>query len=64
MQFSRIAFETWQLGGNCRRFDDDAAVKAIRRVRDLDANFFDPAQAIDEIVTTAVPVNGTSPESV
>lgn len=45
MQVSRIAFGTWQLGGDWGRFDDDAAIKAIRRARDLGVNFFDTAQA-------------------
>jgi hypothetical protein len=42
---SRIAFGTWQLGGDWGQFDEDAAVTAIRRARELGVNFFDTAQA-------------------
>ena len=42
---SRIAFGTWQLGGDWGRFDEAAAVAAIRRARELEVNFFDTAQA-------------------
>jgi len=42
---SRIAFGTWQLGGDWGRFDQTAAVAAIRRARELGVNFFDTAQA-------------------
>jgi aryl-alcohol dehydrogenase-like predicted oxidoreductase len=42
---SRIAFGTWQLGGDWGRFDEDTAVTAIRRARELGVNFFDTAQA-------------------
>ncbi len=42
---SRIAFGTWQLGGDWGRFDEDAAITAIRRARELGVNFFDTAQA-------------------
>ena len=45
LNVSRIAFGTWQLGGDWGRFDEDAAVAAIRRARDLGVNFFDTAQA-------------------
>jgi aryl-alcohol dehydrogenase-like predicted oxidoreductase len=45
LQVSRIAFGTWQLGGDWGRFDEDTAVKAIRRARELGVNFFDTAQA-------------------
>ena len=45
LQVSRIAFGTWQLGGDWGLFDEDAAVKAVRRARDLGVNFFDTAQA-------------------
>jgi aryl-alcohol dehydrogenase-like predicted oxidoreductase len=45
LRVSRIAFGTWQLGGDWGRFDEDAAVTAIRRARDLGVNFFDTAQA-------------------
>src|ERR1700712_5830666 len=42
---SRIAFGTWQLGGDWGRFDEGAALAAIRRARELGVNFFDTAQA-------------------
>src|SRR6185436_14477961 len=42
---SRIAFGTWQLGGDWGRFDEDAAVAAIHRARELGVNFFDTAKA-------------------
>jgi aryl-alcohol dehydrogenase-like predicted oxidoreductase len=42
---SRIAFGTWQLGGDWGHFDEDIAIKAIRRAHDLGVNFFDTAQA-------------------
>jgi aryl-alcohol dehydrogenase-like predicted oxidoreductase len=45
LQVSRIAFGTWQLGGDWGRFDEDAAIAAIRRARELGVNFFDTAQA-------------------
>jgi len=45
LSVSPIAFGTWQLGGEWGRFDEDRAVKAIRRARELGINFFDTAQA-------------------
>lgn len=45
LQVSRIAFGTWQLGGDWGQFEEDAAIAAIRRARDLGVNFFDTAQA-------------------
>ncbi len=45
LKVSRIAFGTWQLGGDWGQFDEDAAVAAIRRARELGVNFFDTAQA-------------------
>ena len=42
---SRIAFGTWQLGGDWGRFDEAAALAAIRRARELGVNFFYTAQA-------------------
>jgi aryl-alcohol dehydrogenase-like predicted oxidoreductase len=45
LNVSRIAFGTWQLGGEWGHFDEDAAVTAIRRARELGVNFFDTAQA-------------------
>jgi aryl-alcohol dehydrogenase-like predicted oxidoreductase len=45
LRVSRIAFGTSQLGGHWGQFDQQAAVSAIRRARDLGVNFFDTAQA-------------------
>jgi hypothetical protein len=45
LRVSRIAFGTWQLGGDWGRFDEAVAVTAIRRARELGVNFFDTAQA-------------------
>ncbi|GHF47130.1 aryl-alcohol dehydrogenase-like predicted oxidoreductase [Amycolatopsis bartoniae] len=45
LEVSRIAFGTWQLGGDWGSFDEDAAVRAIRHARELGVNFFDTAQA-------------------
>jgi aryl-alcohol dehydrogenase-like predicted oxidoreductase len=45
LEVSRIAFGTWQLGGDWGQFDENAAVAAIRRARKLGVNFFDTAQA-------------------
>ena len=42
---SRIAFGTWQLGGDWGSFDEDGAVRAIQHARELGVNFFDTAQA-------------------
>ncbi|GAA4667307.1 aldo/keto reductase [Amycolatopsis dongchuanensis] len=45
LEVSRIAFGTWQLGGDWGAFDEDAAVRAIQHARELGVNFFDTAQA-------------------
>src|SRR5918999_933574 len=45
LEVSRIAFGTWQLGGEWGGFDEDTAVAAIRRARELGVNLFDTAQA-------------------
>ena len=45
LEVSRIAFGTWQLGGDWGQFDEDMAVAAIRRARERGVNFFDTAQA-------------------
>ncbi|OBG28553.1 aldo/keto reductase [Mycobacterium sp. 852002-51057_SCH5723018] len=42
---SRIAFGTSQLSGRWGQFDEDTAVTAIRRARELGVNFFDTAQS-------------------
>jgi len=44
LHVSRIAFGTWQLGGDWGSFDEDAAIATIRRALDLGVNFFDTAQ--------------------
>ena len=45
LRVSRIAFGTWQLGGQWGTFDEDGAIRAIREARELGINFFDTAQA-------------------
>jgi len=45
LEVSRIAFGTWQLGGDWGATDEEAAVAAIRRAADRGINFFDTAQA-------------------
>jgi aryl-alcohol dehydrogenase-like predicted oxidoreductase len=45
LKVSRIAFGTWQLGGEWGQFDEDAAITSIRRAREQGVNFFDTAQA-------------------
>ncbi|WP_410653990.1 aldo/keto reductase [Amycolatopsis sp. lyj-112] len=45
LEVSRIAFGTWQLGGDWGSFDEDAAIAAIRHARELGVTFFDTAQA-------------------
>ncbi|MGW8375922.1 aldo/keto reductase [Streptomyces sp. ODS28] len=45
LKVSRIAYGTWQLGGEWGSFDEDAAVAAIRHARELGVTFFDTAQA-------------------
>lgn len=42
---SRIAFGTWQLGGDWGATDEEMAVAAIRRAADDGVTFFDTAQA-------------------
>ncbi|MFF5303435.1 aldo/keto reductase [Streptomyces sp. NPDC013161] len=42
---SRIAFGTWQLGGDWGVFAEDEAKAAIRRARELGVNIFDTARA-------------------
>jgi aryl-alcohol dehydrogenase-like predicted oxidoreductase len=44
LQVSRIAFGTWQLGGDWGATDEEAAVAAIRHAADRGINFFDTAQ--------------------
>jgi len=42
---SRIAFGTWQLGGDWGATDEPAAIAAIRRAADQGVTIFDTAQA-------------------
>ena len=44
LDVSRIAFGTWQLGGDWGATDEDAAIRAIRHAYDSGVNFFDTAQ--------------------
>ncbi len=44
MTVSRIAFGTWQLGGDWGATDEEAAIGAIRHAYDRGINFFDTAQ--------------------
>ena len=44
LQVSRIAFGTWQLGGDWGATDESAAVAAIQHAADQGINFFDTAQ--------------------
>ena len=45
LEVSRIAFGTSQLSGKWGQFDEDLAVTAIRRAREVGVNFFDTAQS-------------------
>lgn len=45
LEVSRVAFGTWQLGGDWGAVDEDEAVAAIRHARDLGITLFDTAQA-------------------
>ncbi|WP_344419351.1 aldo/keto reductase [Amycolatopsis minnesotensis] len=45
LDVSRIAFGTWQLGGDWGSFDEQTAISAIQHARELGVNFFDTAQA-------------------
>ena len=44
IEVSRIAFGTWQLGGDWGNFDESEAIDAIRKARELGINLFDTAQ--------------------
>src|SRR5919198_2932625 len=44
LQVSRVAFGTWQLGGDWGATDERAAIAAIRHAADTGINFFDTAQ--------------------
>lgn len=45
LRVSRVAYGTWQLGGDWGSFDEDAAIAAVRHARELGVNLFDTAQA-------------------
>jgi aryl-alcohol dehydrogenase-like predicted oxidoreductase len=45
LEVSRIAFGTWQLGGEWGQVDEGEAIAAVRRARSLGITFFDTAQA-------------------
>ena len=45
LRVSRVAFGTWQLGGDWGPTDAEEAVAAIQRAADLGVTFFDTAQA-------------------
>lgn len=71
LEVSRIAFRTWQLGGDWGQFDEAAAVAAIRRPRELGVIFFDTARAygfgaseriLGRALADATSVAGPSPE--
>lgn len=42
---SAIAYGTWELGGHWGQVDEEEAIKAIRRARELGVTLFDTAQA-------------------
>jgi aryl-alcohol dehydrogenase-like predicted oxidoreductase len=44
LNVSRVAFGTWQLGGDWGATDEDAAIRAIRHALDQGINLFDTAQ--------------------
>jgi aryl-alcohol dehydrogenase-like predicted oxidoreductase len=44
LRVSRVAFGTWQLGGDWGATDESAALRAIRHAADAGINFFDTAQ--------------------
>jgi aryl-alcohol dehydrogenase-like predicted oxidoreductase len=45
IRVSVIAFGTWELGGHWGQVDEQEAIRAIRRARELGINLFDTAQA-------------------
>jgi aryl-alcohol dehydrogenase-like predicted oxidoreductase len=44
LEVSRICFGTWQLGSDWGGFEEEDAIAAIRRARELGIDFFDTAQ--------------------
>lgn len=45
LEVTPIAYGTWQFGGDWGAVDEEAAMVAIRRARELGVNFFDTARA-------------------
>lgn len=45
LEVSRICFGTWQFGGDWGTIDEQDAIAAVARARELGINFFDTAQA-------------------
>jgi aryl-alcohol dehydrogenase-like predicted oxidoreductase len=45
LEVTPIAYGTWQFGGDWGAVDEEAAIAAIRRARELGVNFFDTARA-------------------
>jgi len=67
LNVSRIAFGTWQLGGDWGATDEPAAIRAIRHAYDRGINFFDTAQgygfgASEQLLAKAI--HGSPRESV
>jgi len=62
LSVSRIAFGTWQLGGEWGSFDADDAVAAIRRARELGVTFFDTAQGYGFGASEELLARGLAPE--
>jgi hypothetical protein len=62
MNVSRIAFGTWQLGGDWGATDEQAAIGAIRHAYDLGIDP-DVLRRIDEIARDAVSIAGPRPEA-
>jgi aryl-alcohol dehydrogenase-like predicted oxidoreductase len=72
MNVSRIAFGTWQLGGDWGATDEQAAIGAIRHAYDLVDDAVaaaglelsaDVLRRIDEIARNAVRIAGPRPEA-
>ena len=53
LQVSRIAFGTWQLGGDWGATEEDQATAAIRRAADRGVTLFDTAQAYGSVPPSA-----------
>ena len=63
MKVSRIAFGTWELGGEWGSFDENAAIATIRHARELGINFFDTAQGYGFGASEAAPRPGAARRS-